>query len=105
MKPTRSLRSTSVATRVAAAMMSLSGLLATAGSATAQTPAWAVQCAQTTPNPWIKSGYCAAHQAWDKYYCKCDFEPKHPDVDLGDFGGRGDHGDTMDTDADSSDVK
>ena len=55
--------------------------------AEAEPPKWAKACAATTQNPWIKSGYCEAHQAWDKYYCKCNFVPDHSLFGFGGFGG------------------
>jgi len=71
------------------ALLATAAELATSG-ALAQTPVpdWAIACAATTPNPWIKSGYCERHGAWDKYYCECGFVPNHP---LPQFGGRRNH--------------
>lgn len=57
-----------------AALISASALAMTAGLANAQTPAGPEQCAA---NPWIRSGYCEAHQAWSAYYCQCEFEPSY----------------------------
>ena len=78
---TMNSRSVYVVARFAAALMSTSVLVVTGGSANAETPEWAQRC---TENPWIRSGYCEARQAWSKYYCQCEFVPSY-----GSSGGSG----------------
>jgi hypothetical protein len=84
---------------VAVAAASVTATTSIAAFAQAPMPAWAQQCAATTPNPWIKSGYCQEHQTWDKYYCKCEYVPPGPEPIFG-FGGGGRRGDNVQPDAD-----
>ena len=62
--------------RLAAALIAVA-VAVVAGGAGAEVPAWAQACMETTENPWIRSGYCEAHDAWTRYYCRCEYTPTY----------------------------
>jgi hypothetical protein len=51
--------------------------LVSAGAANAQMMSdEAGLCPGGTQNVWILSGYCAAHDKWDRYFCQCGYEQR-----------------------------
>jgi hypothetical protein len=84
----------------------MSAAFLTLSAANGQAPA-GPQCEEPTENPWITSGYCAAHDAWSRYYCRCDFElgddDDDDDDDDADVGREPPRGDDLPDDADDDD--
>ena len=75
-------------TAACAAALLVSMLVGVGGAANAQDadgvpiapmstiPESVLGCLSTTQNVWILSGYCEAHDAWDRYFCLCEYRQR-----------------------------